>query len=88
MKKAEVKVSGPYGMHARVAFQFAKKSSMFKSSVKILKNGSSGDGKDVMDILALGVEPGSSIIIVAEGEDEASAIESLTHFMRKEAPSL
>lgn len=79
MKRAKAKVNNPLGMHARVAYRFASLGEQFKSSIKVGKAPKKPDanGKDIMDILALGVERGGTIVIEAEGVDEKEAVDSL-----------
>lgn len=84
MQKAEVKVACRWGIHARVAFGFSRKSGEFKSSVRISNSEQSGDGKEVMDILALGAGPESTVLIETEGEDEIPALETLTRYLSVE----
>jgi phosphotransferase system HPr (HPr) family protein len=82
MRRAEVKVIHPLGLHARLAFALTKISERFKSTVTLGCDGRSGNGKDVMDILALGAGPGSTVIIETAGEDEEDALKSLKGFFR------
>jgi phosphocarrier protein len=82
MRRAEVKVIHPLGLHARLAFALTKISERFISTVTFSCDGRSGNGKDVMDILALGAGPGSTVIIETAGEDEEAALNSLKGFFR------
>ncbi len=87
MRKAKLKVASPWGMHARLAFKFAKKSEGFRSSVTVKNKSGSGDGKDVMDILALATGPGEVITVETEGEDENAAIETLSRLVQVDSSS-
>lgn len=81
MQSARVRVAGPWGMHARYAFRFAKMSEKYKSVIKISYKNRSGNGKKVMDLLTLGAGPDSCVVIETDGEDETAAMESLTRFL-------
>ena len=82
MQRAEVKVIHPLGLHARSAFTLSSISDRFKSIVTLRYDGLTGNGKDVMDILALGAGHGSKVVIETIGEDEDAALASLTRFFR------
>jgi len=85
MQRAKVVINNPLGMHARVAYGFSRLGESFKSKVSIaVENGDrkmTGDGKDIMSILSLGILPGSKLIIETEGEDEENALKTLLEFM-------
>lgn len=87
VRKAELKVASPWGMHARLAFEFAKKSEGFRSSVTVKNESGSGDGKDVMDVLALATGSGEIITVEIEGEDENAAIETLSRLVQVDSSS-
>lgn len=72
-----VKVINDEGLHARPAGMFAKVASQFESQVEIHFNGKSINGKSIMSLMGTGIEKNSEIKIVANGKDEAKAIESL-----------
>ncbi len=80
MQRAEVKVFHPLGLHARLAFALTRISERFKSVITLRHDGCTGNGKDVMDILALSAGPGSTIVIETAGEDEDEALKSITGF--------
>ncbi|MFQ5431929.1 MAG: HPr family phosphocarrier protein [Nitrospinota bacterium] len=82
MQRVEVEIIHPLGLHARSAFILSGISDMFKSIVTLHHNGLSGNGKEVMDILALGACHGSTIVIETIGEDEDAALVSLTRFFQ------
>jgi len=81
MQRTEVRVAGPWGIHARLAFHFAKMSGRYKSMIKVSYKNRSGNGREIMDLLALGAGPGSCVVIETDGEDETAALESLTRFL-------
>ncbi len=82
MQRAEVKVIHPLGLHARSAFALSSISDRFISLVTLRCDGLTGNGKDVMDILALGACHGSKVVIETIGEDEEAALASLTRFFQ------
>jgi len=83
MKRAKVKVNNPYGMHARVAYKFTSLGERFISNIKVGRSPQKleANGKDIMDILALGIGNGSTLVIEAVGEDEKEAVDSLVELV-------
>jgi phosphotransferase system HPr-like phosphotransfer protein len=44
-------------------------------------NGEWADGKEIMDILALGAGPESLLVVETEGEDGEAALDALSRFL-------
>jgi len=61
------------GLHARPAAQIVQKASRFKSEIKLSKDGLEVNAKSIMGVMMLAAEMGSTILIIAEGPDEAEA---------------
>ena len=61
------------GLHARPAAQIVQKASRFKSEIKLSKDGLEVNAKSIMGVMMLAAEMGSTILIIAEGPDEAAA---------------
>lgn len=65
------------GMHARPAALFVKTAGKFKSQVWVRKDDLEVNGKSIMGVMMLAAEPGSSLVVRAEGPDEAEAVEAV-----------
>lgn len=68
------------GLHARPAMQFVDLANQFRSKVTVSKGGPdacSADGKSVMQMITLAAEQGTSLHILAEGDDADAAVEKL-----------
>jgi phosphocarrier protein HPr len=65
------------GMHARAAAKFVRLAAGFQSRVLVGRDGRQMDGKSIMGILLLAAACGSTLVISAEGADEAEAVEAL-----------
>ncbi|GAA4264605.1 dihydroxyacetone kinase phosphoryl donor subunit DhaM [Frondihabitans peucedani] len=63
----------PSGLHARPAAEFVKHASKFTSSIQI--NGV--DAKSLLRIMGLGLPQGSTVSIVATGDDAPQAVDAL-----------
>lgn len=77
MVEKTVRIKNRVGLHARPAARFAELAQKFNSEISIVKSGKKVNGKSILDILGLGIGKGSTIRIVAEGDDEEPAIEQL-----------
>ncbi len=77
MVEKTVKVKNKLGIHARPAALLVRTASRFNSDIWLVKNGQTVNGKSIMSVMSLAAEPGSQIIIRAEGEDEREAVEKL-----------
>jgi phosphocarrier protein len=75
--KVRVKVLNRVGLHARPAAVFVQTARKFKSRIQLYKDEKFADAKNILQVLALGVDCGDEIEIVAEGEDEATALGEL-----------
>lgn len=72
-----VVIKNESGLHARPAGLFVKKASEFVSQVQIDLNGKMANAKSIMGLMSLGLQKGSKITIVAEGQDSAEAVKQL-----------
>lgn len=77
MKKFNMVVHMPLGLHARPANRLIKTALQFKSSIQIIKGDKEADGKRLLSVMALGVKQGDEITVIAEGVDEAEAIHAI-----------
>ncbi|MGL4562120.1 MAG: HPr family phosphocarrier protein [Brevinema sp.] len=77
MISREIKILNRYGIHARPSSMISELAVSFKSSIIIKKDGKTANASSVMDLILLCVEPGSSILIDIDGEDEKEAMDAL-----------
>ncbi|MPQ26604.1 HPr family phosphocarrier protein [Bacillus paralicheniformis] len=71
----------PRGLQARHTTLFVRKAISFKSEIILSKNGQTANGKDLMEILQLGVQEGDEITLMVNGTDEQTAKETLEKFL-------
>jgi phosphotransferase system HPr (HPr) family protein len=74
----EVCIRNALGLHARAAARFVHTASRFRSRVTVSRSGTTMDGKSILGILLLAASQGTVLRLVAEGEDEAAAVEALS----------
>jgi len=77
MIEREVLIVNPLGLHARPAAQIVRIAAGFPCQVWLAKDGEQVNGKSIMGVMMLAAECGSRLVIRADGEDEARAVEAL-----------
>ena len=79
-----VKVVNQLGVHARPAAEFVKTASKFEASIKVSKDTMEVNGKSILGVMTLAAECGSELLLRAQGEDAAAAIEALTEVLERD----
>ena len=77
MVSKEIVVQNQVGLHARPATFFIQKANEFSSSVWISKEERKVNAKSLLGVLSLGVTRGTSVTLIAEGDDEEAAVNEL-----------
>ncbi|GHT97554.1 phosphocarrier protein HPr [Spirochaetia bacterium] len=77
MVEQVVKVQNRAGIHARPSALLVQTTKDFKSSIYLEKENDRINGKSIMGIITLGAAYGTEIRIIAEGEDEQDAVDTL-----------
>jgi phosphotransferase system HPr (HPr) family protein len=72
-----VRLPAGVALHARPAGELVRAAATFAADVSVTANGRSANAKSILDVLALGAEGGTEIVIAASGEDAAAAAEHL-----------
>lgn len=73
----DVTVENQVGLHARPATFFIQKANEFKSSIWVEKEERRVNAKSLLGVLSLGIVGGTTIKIIADGQDEEVAVEAL-----------
>ena len=77
MISRSVTISNSVGLHARPATFFVQKANCYKSSIWVEKEDCRVNAKSLLGVLSLGISKGTVITIIADGNDEAEAIDGL-----------
>ena len=80
----DVTVQNQVGLHARPATFFIQKANEFKSSIWVEKEDRRVNAKSLLGVLSLGITKGTTITLIADGVDEASAVEGLISLVDSE----
>ena len=77
MPRQECVIRNRLGLHARAAAKFVHTATRYTSQIRITRDGRTMDGKSIMGILLLAAGAGTTVLITADGIDEADAIDAL-----------
>jgi phosphocarrier protein HPr len=80
-----VTITNPQGFHMRPATAFAQRAGQFQSTVTVWKGDQRINGKSPLELMFLGAEQGTELVLEVTGSDAAAAIAVLAEVM--EAPS-
>ena len=78
MVTKEVVINNQVGLHARPATFFIQKANEFKSSIWIEKEDRRVNAKSLLGVLSLGIVKGTAVNLIADGADEATAVDTLS----------
>lgn len=77
MTVRETVINNKVGLFARPATFFIQKANEFKCSIWLEKDDRRVNAKSLLGVLSMGIADGSSISLIADGVDEAEALDAL-----------
>jgi len=84
MVKREFIIRNKVGLHARPASLLVQTAKKFKSKIIIYKNEEKANAKSIINVLSLGVEKDTKIVIEVDGEDEREALETIENLIKND----
>ena len=81
MTTRSVTVVNQLGLHARAAARFVHVAARFQSRIRVGRDSRIMDGKSIMGILLLAASRGTTLTVIADGPDEARAVEALVELV-------
>lgn len=78
-KEMTVQLNG--GLEARPVAVLVQVASQFDSSVYMETDGKKVNAKSIMGMMSLGLYEGAKIVVTADGEDEAKALEDIEKYL-------
>ena len=82
MYKRKAEIINPIGLHARSAAEFTHTASKFSSSIKMNRpGGDEVNAKSIIMLLSQGFTQGTEVEIIAEGDDEQEAVDTLCELL-------
>jgi len=80
-----VTITNPQGFHMRPATMFAQLAGKFKSTVTVHKGDQKSNGKSPLELMVLGADQGTELVLEVSGSDAQAALEALAKLLS--APS-
>ena len=77
----DVTIQNNVGLHARPATFFIQKANSYKASVWVEKDDRRVNAKSLLGVLSLGIVKGMTVTLIADGTDEAEALEGLSELI-------
>lgn len=74
MPEMTLQIKNKVGLHARPASLFVQEARRYKSNIRVTNGDNTVNGKSILNILTLGADQGSTIVVDAEGEDADAAL--------------
>ena len=81
MVSRSVTIQNNVGLHARPATFFIQKANSYKCSIGVEKDDCRVNAKSLLGVLSLGISKGMNITLIADGNDEAEAVNGLTELI-------
>jgi phosphocarrier protein HPr len=81
-----VVIRNKQGLHARPAELFVRLASQFQSRIGVFRGQERVDATSIINILTLGAAQGTELVLEAEGEDAAQAVEALARLVEDGFP--
>ncbi|MCP3868944.1 MAG: HPr family phosphocarrier protein [Gammaproteobacteria bacterium] len=82
MISREIDIINKLGLHARAAAKFVTLASRYESDIQLVRNDQKVNGKSIMSVMMLAVGQGTSLELIADGGDEADALEALEDLVK------
>lgn len=81
MVSKKVVVTNKTGLHARPASNLVAFCKNYNSKIFLSNGEKKVNATSIIHVLTLGVKPGTELEVIAEGEDEAAAVEDVVKFI-------
>lgn len=79
----ELAIDNRLGLHARASAKLVQAMSRFRCSVTLVANGREVNAKSIMGVMLLAAGPGSSVLLRADGEDAAAAVQAASELFQR-----
>ena len=83
MIRRDVIIINKLGLHARAAAKLVSLATRYKSDIKLAKNSVEVNGKSILGVMMLAASLNTALELIADGPDEAEAIEALEDLINR-----
>lgn len=80
MERATVRL--PHGVHAAIAHRLHQTAGLFSSSVFLRRGEETASLRSIVRVLALGIQVGTVVEVLADGADEAEAVAAIVGMLQ------
>lgn len=84
--RRNVVIRNPYGFHMRPAAAFAETAGRFQSEVILINGDRRVDGRRILELMMLGADEGSEVVLEVSGPDADAAVEALVEILSAAEP--
>ncbi len=77
-------IKGPQGLHARPAELFARTAMQYEAAIELIRVEIRVDAKSVLQLLTLGADQGTELVLEARGVDARQAVEALVQLVDRD----
>jgi len=81
MASIAITIINKLGLHARAAAKFVTLAAQFQSEIQLKRGNRTVNGKSIMGVMLLAASKGTELLLIAEGEDEETAITALNELV-------
>ena len=81
MPSLEAEIINKLGLHARASAKLTQVAGRFGADVWLSRNGRRVNAKSIMGVMMLAAAKGSTVVVEAEGADEAEAMAAVTQLV-------
>lgn len=81
MIQKSIQIKLETGLEARPVAMLVQVASQFESTVYINADDRKVNAKSIMGMMSLGLASGEEVVVVAEGNDESTAVEEIEKFL-------
>ena len=81
MIKKPITIQLASGLEPRPVAVLVQVASQYNSKIYVEEGDRKGNAKSIMGMMTLGLSAGESVVVSAEGEDEAEAIENIEKYL-------
>ncbi len=82
IQRADVTIRNKKGLHSRASAKFVKCAEGFSATISVSREGQSVGGTSIMGLLTLAASQGTTITIMAEGDEAREALIALVALVR------
>ena len=82
MISREIEITNKLGLHARAAAKFVTEAGQYSSSVQLARNDQKVNGKSIMGVMMLAASQGTTLTLIANGDDETAAADALESLVK------